>query len=316
MQGVSPPTPVKGRAVPEVQETTPPTPRRDWLGTELVFLRQNYVAKGAPWCASQLNRTVGAVRGMAKKHKIVRPADEIRFRWTPQHDERLRRVYENGKVGAVTALAHSLGITPSQVRYRAGELGLSTRWQTGPWTEPEIEFVEAHTHLRRSTISLLMGKKGWRRTSVAVAKLIRSRGLVGANDRFLPASTVAACLGVAPMVVFKWLKSGLLSSESPTGGEQDGRPVYLIENRELARFIVQNPLKLDPRKFDWPWVSDLLARYGSFGLIDGRTMIERVAALDREKRSPREIAEILESTPNSVSVMLSRIRAQERRQAA
>jgi hypothetical protein len=281
-----------------------------------VFLRQNYVTKRAPWCAAQLGRSVDAVRAMAKKHKLGRPADEVRFRWTPQHDERLRRAYENGKVGAVKDLAHSLGITPGQARYRAGELGLATRWQTGPWTDPEVEFVEAHTHLRRTTISALMKRRGWVRTPVAIQQLINRKALAGANDRYLPAATVAACLGVAPMVVYKWLRAGLLSSDSPTGGEQDGRPVYLIENRELARFIVQNPLKIDPRKFDWPWVSDLLARYGSFGLIEGRTTIERVAILDREGRSPREIAEILESTPNSVSVMLSRLRAQERRQAA
>ena len=136
----------------------------------------------------------------------------------------------------------------------------------------------------------------------------------------MPAITAALCLGVHVTTTTKWIKSGLLIAQRRGWNRTeiqhgDG---YLIEDAELARFIVQNAGLIDMRKVDGPWLIDLLARLGSRGLADARDKGQRIVALKMADpdRSNTEIAAMVDSTPASVGVILARHRASVQREAA
>lgn len=80
------------------------------------FLRENYAAKGAPWCAAQLGLTVRQVYRRQKALGIYR-----KRRWTEQDDDRLRFLWGTH---TIEAIAKQLARTQPTIYWRAQQLGL------------------------------------------------------------------------------------------------------------------------------------------------------------------------------------------------
>lgn len=80
------------------------------------FLRENYAAKGAPWCAAKLGLTVRQVYRRQKALGIY-----CKRRWTEQDDAQLRFLWG---IHSIEVISKKLGRTQPTVYWRAQLLGL------------------------------------------------------------------------------------------------------------------------------------------------------------------------------------------------
>lgn len=80
------------------------------------FLRENYAAKGAPWCAAKLQLTIRQVYRRQKALGLYR-----KRRWNAHDDDRLRFLWGTH---TIEAIAKQLGRTEATVYWRAQRLGL------------------------------------------------------------------------------------------------------------------------------------------------------------------------------------------------
>lgn len=287
--------------------------RRPWTGKERVLVRDNYRSKGAIWCAQQLNRTQASVQIFAARHGFNRPASDL-IQPSEFLDARIRSAYAEGR-GAALRLARSAGISLGWITRRAGELGLSMRpGHSTPYSREEAEFVEAHTHLSRHRISTMMRERGWKRTAASIECFIKYHG-VADNGDFLSPNGLAMCLGVQRKTIWRWTEAGELPAHLRDGKDESGAwRTYALT--DVARFIVQHPHRIDLRKVDGPWLIDLLARYGSLGLVDEQGQWRRILALHKLGKSNQEIATILDTKPNIVASTLSQRRDRASQQEA
>ena len=286
--------------------------RRAWSGTERVLVRDNYVSKGAAWCAKRLNRTPGAVRMFALKNGFSLSAADIAKPSSPLIDAQIKRAYTEGR-GSATRLAKATGHSLGWISRRAGELGLSMRpSRCSLYTGEEAEFVEAHAHLSRHRIAALMRERGWSRTACSIQKFI-DHHRVADNGDFIGSTGLALCLGVSDGTIRSWARTGELIGHARDGTDERGSWRFYALT-DVARFVVQHPHRIDLRKVDGPWLIDLIARYGSLGLIDNRDQGRRIVALHEVGKSNVEIATILETSVNAVSVTLSKHRTKIRQQ--
>jgi hypothetical protein len=281
--------------------------RRPWKGTDLKLVKENYASKGPTWCGKQIGRTKKAVQSVAQKNGWTASAVDLLNPSTPLIDAQIKAAYTKG-YGAIGPLAKRIGKTRSWVSRRGQELGLTLKpapWM--PYTPEETEFVEKHAHLSRQRISALMRKHGWSRTAASIQKFLIYHRLVDNGDHLTPQS-LAVCLGVDIKVVRRWAVSGELVGDFRNGVDEFGAwRVFALA--DVAKFIVRHSHRVDLRKADGPWLIDLLARYGSLGLIEEKDQWRRILALHELGKSNREIAEILETKPNIVASTLSQRRA-------
>ncbi|HRE87495.1 MAG TPA: hypothetical protein PK095_00020 [Myxococcota bacterium] len=80
------------------------------------FLRENYAAKGAPWCAAQLGLTVRQVYRRQEALGLYR-----KRRWTECDDDQLRFLWGTY---TIEAISKKLGRTQTTIYWRAQQLGL------------------------------------------------------------------------------------------------------------------------------------------------------------------------------------------------
>jgi hypothetical protein len=277
------------------------TPNNAWTDAEDALLKANY-HRGSRWCCDRLpGRTQSAVKKRAAVIGAARPIADVHHEWTPLLDAQIRRAYQEG-FGAPAALAQSTGIPRNCLSRRAAALGLGAR--PVPFTDDEAEFVERHLHLSRNQISKLMAKRGWRRSKEAIQRFLHARGLGGIGD-YLSIPMLAACLGMSEFSIRGSIARGELLVERSEG--EEGRIV--IAQPEVARWIIRHPHRIDLRRAEGPWLIDLLARYGSLGLIDERDQWRRILALHELGKSNGEIAAILETKANIVASTLSQRRS-------
>jgi hypothetical protein len=278
------------------------TPINRWTPAEDAVIRDNW-RRGARWCQDRLpSRTKAAIYRRAGILGVVNPPE--RFQSSPLIDAQLRRAYEQGR-GGLAQLSRRIGVPGNTLSRHAASLGLSHR--PVRFSEEEGLFIEAHLHLSRPRISALMKKRGWPRTSDAVKRYIATRGLGGIGD-YLSVQGLSGCLGLAEHTVRGCIARGELLAERAKG--EDGRIV--ISPSEIARFIVAHPHRIDMRKVEGPWLIDILAQYGSLGLVEHGSQWRRVLALHELGKSNREIAAILEIKANVVAVILCRLRSEAR----
>jgi hypothetical protein len=173
-----------------------------------------------------------------------------------------------------------------------------------------------------SSISRQMRRRGWHRSPSAVAYM-RSTGRVEMVDPHqFTAAGLAAAMGVTTTIVTGWITKGLLlaSRRGTARTEAQHGDGYVIHERAVAQFVVQHPgsislAKLEPNKV---WFIDLMARCAAPASTSGRQKRDVIVqiAQARPDLTPERIAEMVDSTPNSVSSTISQAKAAERRQVA
>ena len=80
------------------------------------------------------------------------------------------------------------------------------------------------------------------------------------HGSFHSAYSLAQALGIDPQAVTRWIKSGHLKAKSrgTARGKQQNGDIYLIQERDIRRFILEHPTDIDLRKVDQLWFLDVI----------------------------------------------------------
>jgi len=185
-----------------------------------------------------------------------------KYVFTDQIDQLIREIYLNhrdAKTGfGIRPLAKKVGIPHWALKKRARELGLA-RTKELPWGEPELAILSRYASMSDERIRLKLKAAGYTRTATAIhLKLKRMKFKHDAS--FYSAYSLAQALGIDPHAVTRWIKSGHLKAKfrGTARGPQQNGDSYLIQEKDVRRFILEHPTDIDLRKVDQLWFLDLL----------------------------------------------------------
>jgi hypothetical protein len=193
--------------------------------------------------ASQSQAVCNAKLCVAPHH--VRVPSRRKYVFTDQIDQLIRAVYLNHRVGntrfAIRPLAKKVGMPHWALKKRARELGLA-RTKELPWSEAELAILARHAWMSDERIRLKLKAARYSRTVTGIhLKLKRMR--FKHDGGFYSAYSLAQALGIDPHGVTRWIKSGHLKAKfrGTARGPQQNGDSYLIQDKDVRRFILQHP---------------------------------------------------------------------------
>ena len=195
-------------------------------------------------------------------HDRVKVQSRRKYVFTDQIDRLIRESYHNRQNErtrfSVRALAKKVGMPHWALKKRARELGLA-RTKELPWSERELEILGRYAWMSDERIRLKLKAAGYTRTVTGIhLKLKRMR--FKHDGSFYSACSLAQALGIDPHAVTRWIKSGHLKAKlrgTARTGQQNGDS-YLIQEKDVRRFILEHPTDIDLRKVDQLWFLDVI----------------------------------------------------------
>ena len=185
-----------------------------------------------------------------------------KYIFTDQIDQLIRAIYLNhrdtNKRPSIRLLATKVGMPHWALKRRARELGLA-RTKELPWSEPELQILARHAWMSDERIRLKLKAAGYTRTITGIhLKLKRMR--FKHDGSFYSANGLAQALGIDSHAVTRWIKSGHLKAKlrGTARTERQNGDIYLIQERDVRRFILEHPTDIDLRKVDQLWFLDLI----------------------------------------------------------
>jgi hypothetical protein len=167
------------------------------------------------------------------------------------------RVYGNRR--AIPLCCRKLGWPGHVVKKRAVSLGLSRTRDAGPWSERELQILEAGSHLTDQGLVRRLAAAGFQRTEAAVhLKLRRLR--IRSNRDWYSANQLAEAFGVDSHKVTRWIKAGALAA-ARRGTERlavQGGDGFVIEHKDVREFALRFPEEYDLAKVEKFWFLDLI----------------------------------------------------------
>lgn len=251
--------------------TGPRPTRHPWSRSELDWLSEHYGRLGPSRAAQELGRSRRAVQGKAQDLGLM---DSSRNPTrgtgrTEAHERELRRVYSGGRAdpGTVAALAERWGVSETTVRRWARDLGLTRRRGApgtgGRWTDEELAILEETAHLSPEATQQRLLRAGYHRTAAAILHRRWTEQVQPEDGGYYAASQAADLLGIADATLTAALDRGELPAVH-RGEPQTHRScsVRYVHRRDLARWVRDNPYRIDGTKVDMVWLIDLLTRPG------------------------------------------------------
>ena len=185
-----------------------------------------------------------------------------KYVFSDQIDQLIREIYLNhrdAKTGfGIRPLAKKVGIPHWALKKRARELGLA-RTKELPWSEAELATLARYSWMSDERIRLKLKCAGHTRTVTAIhLKLKRMK--FKHDGSFYTAHSLAQALGIDPHAVTRWIKSGHLKARfrGTARTPQQNGDSYLIQEKDVRRFILQHPTDIDLRKVDQLWFLDVI----------------------------------------------------------
>jgi len=190
----------------------------------------------------------------------VRVQSRRKYVFTDQIDQLIRESYHNRRDEKtrlnIRLLAKKVGMPHLALKKRARELGLA-RTKELPWNEAELGILSRYAWMCEERIRLKLKAAGYARTVTAVhLKLKRMR--FKHDGSFYSAYSLAQALGIDPHAVTRWIRSGHLKAKfrGTARGKQQNGDSYLIQEKDVRRFILDHPTDIDLRKMDQLWFLD------------------------------------------------------------
>ena len=155
-------------------------------------------------------------------------------------------------------MANKVGVPHWALKKRARELGLA-RTKELFWNERELEILARNAWMSDERIRLRLKAAGYSRTVTGIhLKLKRMRFKNDAS--FYSAYSLAQALGIDPHVVTRWIKSGHLKARfrGTARTPQQNGDSYLIQEKDVRRFILEHPTDVDLRKVEQLWFLDVI----------------------------------------------------------
>lgn len=247
-----------------------------WTEAERAAIQQRYPVESTAELAAELGVTSRQLRLKAftmGMHKLeARETGKYRNHkardWTEREDALIREWWpviscreQCGKNSAW--LAQRLGVSVGQIRTRASALGLrKLRQKEPPWSDEELELLDAWLHLHPKQIRYRLKRQGYLRTeaSITVQRFRRFGGLGNATGGY-SANQLAQFMGISVVPVIGWIKKGWLKatprgdSVADHGGPGDR---WTITPKAVRTFLFDNAALINSRGIDFVWLIDLL----------------------------------------------------------
>lgn len=293
-----------------------------WKHSQLALLK-HYPEKGAQWVMDECNKIPGApwrtlhgVRRKARKLGYLTQAEPMQT--TDHIDAAIRRAYLSGQQGAAARCAKACNRPMWWVVKRARELKL--RPLRGRIFNPiETACIAANAHLPPSEIQVKLKRLGYTRTAQSIRLFIAKNDIEADRDQPLSARQTAELFGVDVETLLRHVRSGRLIARRAGEGGQSSPSVYLIEPKQIARFVILHPQLIDLRKVDPIWFIDMLAQHAAAASHDmHRNRGVRLAQMVRENPdiSPELVADMLGISEFDAIKRLSEARRDTMREAA
>ena len=185
-----------------------------------------------------------------------------KYIFTDQIDQLIREIYLSQRDArtrmGIRPLARKVGMPHWALKKRARELGLA-RTKELPWSEPELAILARYAWMTDERIRLKLKAAGYARTVTAIhLKLKRMK--FKQDGSFYSAYSLAQALGIDPHAVTRWIKGGHLKAKlrGTARTPQQNGDSYMIQERDIRRFILDHPTGIDLRKVDQLWFLDLI----------------------------------------------------------
>lgn len=293
-----------------------------WTHSQLALLK-HYPEKGGQWVTNKCNevpgaphRTVAAVRRKARKLGYFAQAESMPT--TDHIDAAVRRAYQSGAPGAAARCAKACNRPMWWVVKRAKDLKL--RPLRGRIFNPtEAACIEANAHLPPSEIQVKLKRLGYARSAQSIRLYITKNGIQPDRDKPLDAKQTAELFGVEVETLLRHVRSGRLIARRAGEGGPSSPSVYLIEPKEIARFVIMHPQMIDLRKVEPVWFIDMLATNAAAASHDmRRTQTVRLAQMVRENPdlSTELVADMLGISEHDAIKRVSEARRMPMREAA
>jgi len=141
---------------------------------------------------------------------------------------------------------------------RALKIGaVKSSHQKKPWSKQEISILKQYARYEPQTIMKKLQKTGFQR-SIASIVLKRKRMRLLSNQKGMSACLCADFLGVDLHWVLNHINTGSLKAEV-IRRDREGKNNYFIREKELRRFIIANPDRIDLRKVEKYYFIELVA---------------------------------------------------------
>lgn len=197
----------------------------------------------------EINKLVGARR----THQGGRPQKYFL-------DERGRQLiisgYSNGET--LNSIARKLRVPRGKVSQWAVQLGLS-RQSSRPWSDKEIAYLKRNFYKKDLNELAVRLKRSSGSVRMKAYRLGLSENIEYNKDN------VAEGLGVHENTVSKWVEKGLLKGKKRGDSPNDK---WQFLDKDLRKFILTYPHEVNPKKFDWLWVADILSGDNGIGRLD------------------------------------------------
>ena len=158
-------------------------------------------------------------------------------------------------------LAKKFNVPRWAVYQRALKIGaVTSAHQKRPWTDEEISILEKYARCEPQTIKRKLKKAGYERSMASIV-LKRKRMRFLSNLNGMSACLCAEFLGVDLHWVLNHINTGSLKAEV-IRRDREGKSNYFIREKELRRFIITNPDRIDLRKVEKYYFIELVANGG------------------------------------------------------
>ena len=185
-----------------------------------------------------------------------------KYVFTDQIDQIIREIYLNHRNAktrpGIPLLAKKVGMPHWALKKRARELGLA-RTKELPWSEAELGILARYAWMSDERIRLKLKAAGYSRTVTGIHLKLKRMSFKH-DGSFYSAYSLAQALGIDPHAVTRWIKSGHLKAKNrgTARGPQQNGDSYLIQEKDVRRFILEHPTDIDLRKVDQIWFIDLI----------------------------------------------------------
>ena len=183
-----------------------------------------------------------------------------KFHFTPEMDKELLYTYSvnTDSKPRVINLSNKFNMPRWALYQRALKIGaVQLSHQKKKWRADEIKVLERNAHFEPLTIKKRLDKAGFQR-SIASIVLKRKRMRLLSNLEGMSACLCAEFLGVDVHWVLKHIRSGLLKAQKIRRDSQ-GKVNYYIKEKNLRKFILNNPELIDLRRVEKYYFIELVA---------------------------------------------------------
>jgi hypothetical protein len=183
-----------------------------------------------------------------------------KYIFTPEMDKELHHTYRinTDSKPRLQNLAKKFNMPRWALYQRALKIGaVTSSHQKKPWEDKEIKILEKYARYAPLTIKKKLEKAGFQRSMASIV-LKRKRMKLLSNLEGMSACLCAEFLGIDLHWVLNYIRQGLLKAEIIRHDRQ-GKANYFIREKDLRRFIINNPDLIDLRKVEKFYFIELVA---------------------------------------------------------